>query len=280
MQNEIKIIDAWMQHPNLRFINHDMFASLRRWMGIDRVTEAIPLESTLNVMDQGGVQKGLMSAWWGPEGELISNDEVAASVKRFPDRLVGIGSVNLYKPMEAVREVRRCVNMLGFKGIRIVQWLWNLVPTDRRYYPVYAECIEQNVPICLQVGHTGPLRPSEPGRPIPYIDQVALDFPELKLVCGHIGYPWTNEMIAVATKHINVYIDTSAYSAKRFPSELIQYMKTNGKQKVLFGSNYPMITPAQCLENIEDLGLEKETEALFLYKNAQRVFSISKSNLS
>ena len=216
-------------------------------------------------MDEGQVQKGLICAWWGPGGELISNDEVAESANRFPDRFIGIGSVNLYKPMEAVREVRRCVHELGFKGIRIVQWLWDLVPTDRRYYPVFAECVEQSIPVCLQVGHTGPLCPSEPGRPIPYIDQVALDFPELKIVCGHIGYPWTIEMIAVATKHPNVFIDTSAYTAKRFPVELVQYMKTNGKKKVLFGTNYPMITPAKCLEDLDGLELSQEVRDLFLY---------------
>jgi len=274
MNKEQKIIDVWMQHPNLDFINHDMFASLRRWMGIEKVTEEIPVEYTLSVMDEGQVQKGLISAWWGPGGELISNDEVAATVRRFPDRFIGVGSVNLYKPMDAVREIKRCVAELGFKGIRIVQWLWDLVPTDRRYYPVFAECIQQNIPICLQVGHTGPLCPSEPGRPIPYIDQVALDFPELKIVCGHIGYPWTMEMVAVATKHPNVFIDTSAYTAKRFPVELKQYMKANGKKKVLFGTNYPMITPAKCIEDLDGLELSQEVKDLFLYKNAQSLFDI------
>jgi len=274
MSKEHKIIDVWMQHPTPDFINHEMFASLRRWMGIDKVTEEIPVEITLSAMDEGRVRKGLISAWWGPGGELISNDEVASSVERFPDRFLGVGSVNLHKPMDAVREVRRCVNKLGFKGIRIVQWLWDLVPTDRRYYPVFAECIEQNIPVCLQVGHTGPLCPSEPGRPIPYIDQVALDFPELRMVCGHIGYPWTLEMIAVATKHPNVFIDTSAYTAKRFPVELIQYMKTNGKKKVLFGTNYPMITPAKCLEDLDGLELSQEVRDLFLYKNAKSLFDI------
>ena len=82
----------------------------------------------------------------------------------------------------------------------------------------------------------------ETGRPIPYIDQVALDFPDLMIVCGHIGYPWTEEMIAVARKHENVYIDTSAYTAKRYPPELVDYMKSkSGRQKVMFGTNYPMI---------------------------------------
>ncbi len=274
MNREKKVIDVWMQHPNLDFINHDMFASLRRWMGMDRVTEEIPVEFTLAAMDEGRVQKGLICGWWGPRGPLISNDEVAAVVRRFPGRFVGIGSVDLYKPMDGVRELRRCTRELGFKGLRIVQWFWNLPPTDRRYYPVFAECIEQSIPVCLQVGHTGPLCPSEPGRPIPYIDQVALDFPELKIVCGHIGYPWTAEMIAVATKHPNVYIDTSAYTAKRYPSELVEYMKTNGRKKVMFGTNYPMITPAKCLEDLAALSLDNEIETLFLYENAKRVFGI------
>ena len=176
--------------------------------------------------------------------------------------------------MDAVRQVRRCVDELGFKGIRIVQWFWNLPVTDRRYYPVFAECIQQDIPVCLQVGHTGPLCPSEPGRPIPYIDQVALEFPELKMVCGHVGYPWTQEMIAVATKHTNVFIDTSAYTARRFPPELIQFMKTNGKKKVLFGTNYPMITPAKCLENLGALDLSNEVRTLFLFENARRIFSV------
>src|SRR5438093_503265 len=81
-------------------------------------------------------------------------------------------------------------------------------------------------------------------RPIPYIDQVALDFPELVIVGGHIGYPWTEEMVAVARKHENVYIDTSAYTSKRYPPELVRYMTSrSGRRKVMFGSNYPMIPP-------------------------------------
>jgi hypothetical protein len=87
-----------------------------------------------------------------------------------------------------------------------------LPPDNRRYYPLYAECVELGIPFCLQVGHTGPLCPSESGRPIPYLDHVALEFPELKIVAGHIGYPWTAEMIALATKYPNVYIDTAAYT--------------------------------------------------------------------
>ena len=82
----------------------------------------------------------------------------------------------------------------------MIPWLWDLPPNDRRYYPLYAECVELGIPFCTQVGHTGPLRTSETGRPIPYLDDVALDFPDLVIVGGHIGYPWTDEMIALATQ--------------------------------------------------------------------------------
>jgi predicted TIM-barrel fold metal-dependent hydrolase len=155
-----------------------------------------------------------------------------------------------------------------------VQWLWNLPPTHAYYYPLFLACVELDIPVCLQVGHTGPLMPSEVGRPIPYIDQIALDFPDLKIVCGHIGYPWTTEMIAVATKHKNVYIDTSAYSANRYPKELVQYMATHGKNKVMFGTNYPMITPAKCLKDLDSLNLSDTVKAKFLYENASRVFKL------
>ena len=268
------IIDVWMQHPTLRFINQPMFDSLRRWTGADILTEEIPLEFTIDAMDKAGVGKGLICAWWGPQGALISNDEVAAFVKRYPERLIGVAAVDLCKPMEAVRELRRCVHEMGFRALRIVQWLWNLPTTDRRYYPLFAECVNLDIPVCLQVGHTGPLCPSEPGRPIPYIDVAAIEFPELRIVCGHIGYPWTTEMIAVATKHPNVCIDTSAYTAKRYPQELVAYMKTNGRKKVLFGTNYPMITPGKCLEDIESLKLDDDIKNLFLRDNARRIFNI------
>ena len=268
------IIDVWMQHPNQRFANHEMFASLRRWNKIEEYKEPIPLEWTLAVMDKGGIHKALICAWHGPQGPLITNEEVAEAVNRYPGRFIGVASANLFKPMDAVRDLRRWVNDYGFKALRIVQWLWNLPPTDRRYYPLFAECVNLGIPVCLQVGHTGPLCPSEPGRPIPYIDEMAIDFPDLKIIGGHIGYPWTTEMIAVATKHENVYIDTSAYSANRFPPELVQYMKGHGRKKVMFGTNYPMVSPEKCLRDLPALELEDEVRRLFLADNAERVFQL------
>ena len=266
-----------MQHPTLRFLSQDMFDSLRRWTGEELPRQELPIEMTIAAMDQADVRVGLLSAWRSPAGVLIANDEVHRSVTLHPDRFAGLAAVDLSKPMHAVRELRRCVDEFGFKGLRVVPWLWDAPPTDRRYYPLYAVCVELGVPFFTQVGHTGPLRPSEPGRPIPYIDQVAIDFPELVIIGGHIGYPWTEEMIAVARKHENVYIDTSAYTANRYPPELVRYMQTtSGRRKVLFGTNYPMILHQHALQDLDALGLDEEARGLFLGGNAQRLLGIVK----
>ncbi len=268
-------IDAWLQHPTRRFLSHDMFASLLRWTGGQVPDEDPPIEATIASMDAAGVDMGLLTAWRGPHGQdLISNDQVAEWVRRYPGRFAAVAAVDLNRPMEAVRELRRRVVDEGFVGLRMLPWLWEAAPTDRRYYPLYAECVERAVPFCTQVGHTGPLMPSETGRPIPYIDQVAIDFPELTIVCGHIGYPWTEEMIAVARKHENVYIDTSAYTTRRLPEELVAFMQTRtGSRKVLFGSNFPMIGHTHALEGLDGLGLSDETRAAYLHGNAERVFT-------
>jgi predicted TIM-barrel fold metal-dependent hydrolase len=267
------IVDVWMQQPTRRFLELPFFESLRRWARQDTIPD-IPLSTTVETMDQAGVAVGLLAAWWGPQGPLIDNDEVARFVREHPRRLVGIASVDLQRPMEAVRELRRCVRELGFRGLRIVPWLWGLPPDDRRYYPLYAECIELDVPFCLQVGHTGPLMTSEPGRPIPYLENVALEFPELRIVAGHIGAPWTQEIISLATRFPNLYMDTSAYKTTRFPADFVSFMRGRGAGKVMFGTNYPMLTAAACLEGLESLGLGDEATELFLHENARRVFKI------
>jgi predicted TIM-barrel fold metal-dependent hydrolase len=266
-------IDAWMQHPTQRFLAHDAFESIRRWTGL--TNEEPPLATTLAAMDAGGVEIALLAAWHAPNGPLITNDEVAAFVAAHPARFAGLAAVDLRRPMIAVRELRRCVKNLGFKGLRVVPWLWELPPNDRRYYPLYAECVELGVPFCTQVGHTGPLRTSETGRPVPYLDDVALDFPELVIVGGHIGYPWTEEMIALTRKYPNVYIDTSAYTVKRYPPELVRYLQSGGHKKVLFGTNYPMIAPQKALEGMGELELDAEAREAFLAGNARRVFKLA-----
>lgn len=269
----MQIVDAWMQHPTPRLLAHPMFESLRRWMGVETIPE-VPLSATLASMDAAGVDHAVITAWVGPEGALIDNDEVAGWCRAHPDRLTGLASVDLSRPMEAVRELRRAVEVLGLRGLRILPWWWGLPPDDRRYYPLYAACVDLGIPFCLQVGHAGPLRASEPGRPIPYLDHVALEFPELTIVAGHLGYPWTDEMIALATKYPNVYIDTSAYKPSRYPASFRSWLAGRGWKKTLFGSNYPMIQPAACLAQVEGLGLDEEQRARFLAGNARAVFGL------
>lgn len=267
------IIDAWGQHPTLRHGQDAIFDSLRRWTKQPAPRSEIPVATTVAMMDEAGVDRMLISAWQAPGRNMISNDEVASFVAEAPERLVGVGSVDISKPMEAVREIRRCVRELGFKAIRVLPWLCEVPPTDRRFYPVYVACADEGIPFCTQIGHTGPLMDSEVGRPI-YLDRVALDFPELIIVGGHIGYPWTEEAVAVATKHENVYIDTSAYTVKRYPEELVRFLRGHGRGKVLFGTNYPMITPQQALAGIEELPLADDVRDAFLGGNAQRVFDL------
>jgi uncharacterized protein len=273
-------VDVWMQHPTRAFLRHEMFDSLRRWTGLEVPEGDPPIDTTLAAMDDADIEVGLLSAWHGPTGELIPNQAVAGWVGAHPTRLVGLAGVDLARPMAAVRELRRCVEDLDFRGLRVVPWLWGLPPNDRRFYPLYAACVDLGVPFCTQVGHTGPLRSSEPGRPIPYLDDVALDFPELVIVAGHIGYPWTAEMIALARKYENVYIDTSAYTVRRYPDELVDYMRAGGRHKVLFGTNWPMIAPARALEGLDELALDDEARELFLGGNARRVFSLPETELN
>jgi uncharacterized protein len=269
------IIDAWAQPA---FSARDAIPEVVRLFqksgtaGI--LDRRLGPDETVALMDKAGVDKLMLCAWQRPGRVIISNDEVAAFTRAYPDRFVGVAAVDLAYPMPAVRELDRTVNELGFRALRVVPWLWELPPTDRRYYPLYAKCVELDIPFCTQVGHTGPLMPSEPGRPVPYIDQVALDFPELLIVGGHIGFPWTEEMLAVAWKHDNVYIDTSAYLPKMYPPALVKFMQSYGQDKVLFGTNFPHLPFDRCLAGVRELGLKPEIEAKFLGLNAKRVFGL------
>lgn len=163
-------------------------------------------------------------------------------------------------------------------GIRVVPWLWDLPPNDRRYYPIYVACVEAGLPFCTQIGHTGPLCRSEPGRPIPYLDDVLLDFPELVVVGGHVGQPWIEEVLSLARKYPNFHIDTSAYVVRRLPDALIRYMREAGRTRVLFGTNWPMLSASRCLEGLDRLGLDDEARQLFLEGDARRVFRLSQSS--
>ena len=269
-----QIIDAWAQAPTDRFMSQPWLDTLLRWTGQQRGAPSV--QQVLASMDDGGVSRALLCAWSSPAGMLIDNDEVAAIVSAYPDRFAGVAAVDLHNPVRAINELRRAVRDLGFVAVRIVPWLWNLPPNDRRYYPILAACVELGIPFCTQIGHTGPLCPSEPGRPIPYLDDVLLEFPDLVVVGGHVGYPWIDEVLSLATKYPNFYIDTSAYAVHRLPAPLVDYMRGRGRDRVLFGTNYPMLDARRALERFDDLGLDEQARKLYLGANACRVFGLDR----
>lgn len=266
-------VDVWAQDVTDRFMEQPWLESLVRWTGIER-TPPGP-DALVAAMDADDVDIALLAGWHGPAGALISNDEVADAVARHPDRFRGVAGVDLRDPVRAVREIRRRVDE-GFVGVRVVPWLWNLPPNDRSYYPVYVACVESGVPFCTQIGHTGPLCPSEPGRPIPYLDDVLLDFPDLVVVGGHVGFPWIDEVVSLAMKYPNFYVDTSAYALHRLPHDFVEFMRGQGRSRVMFGTNWPMLSPARALEKLDDLQLDDKARHLFLEGNARRVFDLSR----
>lgn len=278
-QNQL-IIDAWAQ-PLTRQSAQKMpeVARLFQQSGSAKLLETgLTAEQIVMAMDRAGIQTLMLSAWHRPGQWIYHNDDIAEMIRQFPDRFCGVAAVNLEKPVEAVRELNRAVKELGFKALRVVPWLWNRPPNDKLYFPLYVKCIELDIPFCTQVGHTGPLMPSETGRPVPYLDEVALTFPELKIVAGHIGFPWTDEMIGVAWKHENVFIDTSAYLPRYYPPQLLQYMKTYGQDKVLFGTNFPQLSLEKCVQQVREIGLSPEIQAKFFAENARRVFKLGAEN--
>lgn len=266
-------IDVWAQITTERMAQKPWMKTLLRWTG--RQEDSLEsIDSTLQAMDAGNVDITLPSAWYGPEGDLISNEEVAQQIAAAPTRFRGLASVNLYRPIEAVRDIRRWVDGKTFVGVRVVPWLWNLPPNDRRYYAIYAACVEANVPFCTQIGHTGPLKRSECGRLIPYLEDVLLDFPELVVIGGHVGFPWLDELVTLTVKFPDFYVDTSAYALYRLPPAFVDWMKGMGRDRVMFGTSWPMLSPQKCLAGLSGLGLSQEQSEAFLSVNARRVFAL------
>ncbi|TGK04966.1 amidohydrolase [Leptospira semungkisensis] len=271
-----QIIDAWAQPSLLSMFEKlpEILSLFKRSGSGGYAKKNLGPDEIVELMDRAGVEKLLLRAWCRPGQWVCTNEQIYEYTKKYPDRFVGIAGVNLEKPVEAVRELKKAILDYGFKGLFVLPWLWKLPPNHKLYYPLFVECVELGIPYCTQVGHTGPLMPSEPGRPVPYLDEVALTFPELKIVGGHIGFPWTDEMIGLCMKHQNIYIDTSAHLPSHYPKQLIEYMKTSGRSKVLFGTNFPHLEFKKCADQAMELDLPESSLKRFFYSNAKRVFNI------
>lgn len=241
--------------------------------------EGQTVEEMLAEMDGAGVDICILSAFYHKDMAVVSNDEVAGYVQQYPDRFVGAGTVNVMrKPMDVVREVERLVNDLGMRCIRLEPYMYGdgttgLPPTDKHYWPVFIKCAELGVPVAIQVGHTGPLLPSECGRPI-YLDEVALAFPDLTLIGCHLGQPWHEEMMILAWKHPNVYVETSARTPKYWPTEFVDFTRGRGRDKVIWATDYPLLTFERTLAELEEVGLGEDIFRKVVRDNAVRAFNL------
>lgn len=239
-------------------------------------------DETLRLMDAAGIEKAfLVAARIGQPGLVgswsLPYETVYEAVKRFPDRFHGLAGIDPTEGMNAVRELQRAVEDYGFVGAHGYPHWFELAPDHARWYPIYAKCVELDVPIQLQVGQSLIYEPRRPlrsvGRPISF-DGVACDFPELKLVGIHIGIPWTDEMIAMAWKHPNVYIVADAHAPKHWPDSFVRYIDSYGQDKVMFGTDFPVLPFERMRREVEELGLRPEPKRKFLRDNAKRVYGI------
>jgi predicted TIM-barrel fold metal-dependent hydrolase len=269
------VIDAWVvpNPPDIARLWPDHLAHVFKLFKREEALAGATPEELVAEMDEAGVDIAILTGVV-EESFVIGNEVTAAFVEAAPTRFRGRACVDPRAPAEAVRELERCVRDYGFGSLQVLPYAFGLPFSHRLYYPLFSKCVELGIPVVTQAGHTASILPSDPGRPL-YIDEVALDFPELVVVAGHIGWPWTEEMIALAWKHPNVYIETSGHTPRRYPAAFVDFLKGLGKEKCLFGTDWPWLRFDRSLEQVKALELDPETERKFLGGTAAQVFSIT-----
>jgi predicted TIM-barrel fold metal-dependent hydrolase len=250
---------------------------------VDRATfEGVSLEDMIRRMDEAGIERSmLIAAKVGPADHRacyhVPYKLVVDAVQKYPDRFLGLAGVDPTEGMRGVRELEMLVREYGFIGAHTYPHWFELAPDHARYYPFYAKCVELDVPIQLQVGQSLVYDKSFPrrstGRPIT-LDSVACDFPELKLIGIHIGIPWTEEMIAMAWKHENVFIGSDAHAPRYWPQSFIHYINTYGQDKVIFGTDFPVLDFGETMRQIDELNLRPGPKQKFLRDNAVRIYGL------
>lgn len=286
MIENFKVIDI-MNYPNYTKEGRDLFysgpeSSMLLKLGTpDLLPPPITTEEFIKQMDENGYDKVFLCAVKMGSYRRhtmnidYSNEFVYEEVKKFPDRLVGICGYDPFYIMDSINAIEKAVKEYGFKGVYAHTLGWGIAANDRRMYPVYAKCVELDIPFSMQIGQSYEPLPSEPGRPV-YVDQVALDFPDLKFICSHTGYPWYEEAVSLAAKHDNVYIDSSAYAPRVIAARmktLLDFMDSSlGRRKVLYGTNS---MPFQFVTSMfMGLPLKDESKAAILGENAISLFKL------
>ena len=246
--------------------------------------DGVTIPDYIKKMNQAGIERSLLIAVRAgdirvPESFEIPYERVYDICSQNPDRFSGLAGVDPFRGMEGLNDLETAVKEYGFVGAHLYPHWCELPPNHRKYYPYYAKCCELGIPIMMQVGHnliySKNRRLPSVGKPI-YLDQVAIDFPELKLIGIHIGIPWTEEMISMCWKHENIYTAGDAYAPKYWPEAFIHYANSYGKHKVMFGTDWPVIDPIRAVDEFNNLNFKDSSKELVLRENAVRVFNLDK----
>jgi predicted TIM-barrel fold metal-dependent hydrolase len=248
----------------------------------DSVMVGYSYSEMLRQMDAAGVEKAFLVA--NKTGQLglpgswhLPYELVGDAIRQFPDRFHGLAGLDPTEGMDGVRALEKAVDELGFIGAHAYPHWFELAPDHARWYPFYSKCVELDIPILMQVGQSLVYEPRRPlqsvGRPITF-DPVACHFPELKLVGIHIGIPWADEMIAMAWKHENIHIIADAHAPKYWPESFVRYIDSYGRHKVMFGTDFPVLTFERYRQEVDALGLRPESYKAFLRDNAIRLFGL------
>jgi predicted TIM-barrel fold metal-dependent hydrolase len=212
----------------------------------------------------------------------VSNDDVAAFAADNSDIMMAFASVDPMRGSDAVKEARRLIAGGGIRGFKLHPPLQQFHANDKAAYPFYEVIAEAKLPVIFHTGHSGigTGMPGGGGVRLKYgnpmdIDDVAVDFPDMPIIMAHPSFPWQDEAISVCLHKPQVYIDLSGWSPKYFSPILIQYANTLLKKKMLFGSDYPLLTPDRWLADFAAIAIRDEVRPLILKENAARLFSLS-----
>jgi len=242
----------------------------------------VAIEDYLRKMDSAGIERSLLiavragePAWQG--SFEIPYQQIAQYCDAYPDRFSGLAGVDPTRGVAQLKELDHAVKELGFVGAHFYPHWFRMPPDSALCYPIYSRCEELGIPIMMQVGqnliYQKDVRLPSVAKPI-LLDQVAIDFPNLVLIGIHIGVPWTDEMIAMAWKHENVYIGIDAYAPKHLPASLKHYMNSYGSHKVMFGTDWPVIDPERAVSEIHEHALRPESLEKIMRGNAVKVFRL------
>ena len=212
----------------------------------------------------------------------VPNEEIAEVARANADVLIPFASIDPHKGRRGVDEARRLISEHCVRGFKFHPNLQGFFPNDRMAYPLYEVIVEAGLPAVFHTGHSG-IGSGMPGgggirlkysNPI-HVDDVAVDFPTLKIVLAHPSFPWQDEALSIAMHKPQVFIDLSGWSPKYFPPILVQYANTLLRHQVLFGTDYPFITPERWLADFETLEIRPEVRPLILKENALRLLGLS-----